>query len=303
MQFKKQINFSCKHDVLIRNPDGSLQPEDEPFFQPKLIGPGAWQILSDGDYSYLVEGNDEAMVIDSGYGCGNIREYCQTLTDKPISKIANTHDHFDHTANNSYFECAYMSAKTKERATIPFPSFEGIDFPREYPAQIISRGFKFQLGDRELETFELTDHAAGSLCFLDTKGRFLFSGDELEPFEKTLRQASVELFGKQLGALADRRGEFDRLCGGNGIHEGYWIDRYLECARHILAGHEGLPIPPDPIREAPKPEPAGEGKIIYDRMLPRPPDKHAPSTEGQEYKRLMEYSGCKIIYDIRRIRE
>jgi glyoxylase-like metal-dependent hydrolase (beta-lactamase superfamily II) len=299
MRFKKSIDFSCKHDILIRNPDGSLQPEDEPFFQSKTVGPGAWQILSDGDYSYLVEGDNEALVIDSGYGCGNIREYCQTLTDKPISKIANTHHHFDHTANNSYFDRAYMSAQTRELATIPFPSFEGIIFPRDYPVQVIGQGFKFQLGNREIETFEITDHTMGSLSFLDPKGRFLFSGDELVPFEKTLRQASVELFEKQLRAIASRRNEFDKLCGGNGIHEGYWIDRYLECARYILAGHEGLPVSSVTIQEPPKPVPGT--KIIYDRMLPRPPDRHYPSPEGQEYRRLMEYAGCKIIYDIRKI--
>lgn len=44
-----------------------------------------------------------------GYGAGDIRAYCQTLTKKPLSKIANTHHHFDHTANNSYFDLAYMS--------------------------------------------------------------------------------------------------------------------------------------------------------------------------------------------------
>jgi glyoxylase-like metal-dependent hydrolase (beta-lactamase superfamily II) len=299
MQFKKQIDFSSQHDILIRNPDGSLQPLDEPFFQSTPVAPGTWQILSDGDYSYLVEGDDEALVIDSGYGCGNIREYCQTLTDKPISKIANTHDHFDHTANNSYFDCAYMSAKTKELATIPFPSFEGIDFPRDYPVQVIGQGFKFQLGNRELETFELTDHTLGGLCFLDPKERILFSGDELWPLAKALGRVSVELFEKQLSAIADHRGEFDKLCGGNGIHEGIWIDRYLECARYILAGHEGLPIPP--VQSPSKPEFAPGVQVIYDRMLPRPQDRHYPSAEGQEYKRLMEYSGCKITYDIRRI--
>jgi glyoxylase-like metal-dependent hydrolase (beta-lactamase superfamily II) len=297
MKFKRQIDFSSQHGILIRNLDGSLQPADEPFFQPTLVAPGTWQILSDGDYSYLVEGDDEALVIDSGYGCGNIREYCQTLTEKPISRIANTHDHFDHTANNSYFDCAYMSAKTKEQATTPFPSFEGINFPKDYPVQIIGPGFKFQLGNRELETFELTDHTLGSLCFLDPKERILFSGDELWPVHKVLTRVSVELFEKQLSAISARRGEFDRLCAGNGVHEGIWIDRYLECARYILAGHEGVPLPP--FTAPSRPEFVPGAQIIYDRMVPRPQDRHYPSPEGWEYKRLMEYAGCQITYDTR----
>ncbi|MCD8124032.1 MAG: MBL fold metallo-hydrolase, partial [Lachnospiraceae bacterium] len=102
------IDFSCKHDILIRDEDGTLRPMDEPYFESEKVADGTWRILSDGDYSYLVEGENEAAVIDSGYGCGNLREYCQTLTDKPVKIIFNTHDHFDHTANNSYFECAYI---------------------------------------------------------------------------------------------------------------------------------------------------------------------------------------------------
>jgi hypothetical protein len=139
----RAIDFSSKHDILIRSEDGSLTPMDVPYFKPTLVAPGTWQILSDGDYTYLVEGDAEALVIDSGYGAGNIREYCQSLTKKPVKNIVNTHDHFDHTANNSYFERAYMSAETKRKATIPFPSFEGINFPRDYPVEVIGDGYKF----------------------------------------------------------------------------------------------------------------------------------------------------------------
>ena len=74
---------------------------DVPFFQSKKIAPGTWQILSDGDYSYLVEGKRKRMVVDSGYGCGNLRAYCQSLTDRPVKQVPIPHDRFDHTANNS----------------------------------------------------------------------------------------------------------------------------------------------------------------------------------------------------------
>ncbi|MFR8220805.1 MAG: hypothetical protein ACLU9T_06995 [Blautia faecis] len=38
-----------------------------------------------------------------------------------------------------------MSAETKKLATIPFPSFEGICFPRSYPVQVIDEGYVFDL--------------------------------------------------------------------------------------------------------------------------------------------------------------
>lgn len=75
------IDFSSKHDIWLEDDEGNLQRMDEPYFKSWLIAPGTWQILSDGDYSYLAEGDDEAILIDSGYGAGNIREYAQSLTD------------------------------------------------------------------------------------------------------------------------------------------------------------------------------------------------------------------------------
>src|SRR5580692_10642992 len=115
----KSIDFSSRHNILIRSQDGTLTPMDVPHYNSTLIAPGTWQILSDGDYSYLIEGDNEALAIDSTYGAGNIREYMETLTRKPVRYVANTHDHFDHTADDSYFDRAFMSAFTKTKATIP----------------------------------------------------------------------------------------------------------------------------------------------------------------------------------------
>ena len=109
----KTIDFSCKHDRLIRNSDGSLLPMDEPYYEVESVAPGTWQILSSGDYSYLVEGEEEAIAIDTGYGARNISAYLQTLTDNTVKNVINTHDHFDHPANNAYFEMAYMSTETE----------------------------------------------------------------------------------------------------------------------------------------------------------------------------------------------
>jgi len=299
----KAIDFSSKHGIMIRNEDGSLRPMDEPYFESKLLSPGTWQILSDGDYSYLVEGDKEALVIDSGYGCGNIREYCQTLTKKPVSKIANTHDHFDHTANNCYFECAYMSAETKKKATIPFPSFAGINFPRDYRIKVIGEGYKFQLGNRELEVFEIPDHATGSLAFLDKRERILFSGDEIGQMGKHLN-TSVAQFERNLQKLAARRSEFDRLCaGGAGAFEASWVEKYLANARYILAGHEGEVVRELPPRPAPPPHANPPGVVVYDRKFPRPPDMHPDAYKISEHTRVMNYAGCQIVYDVRHIHD
>lgn len=235
------IDFSCKHDVMIEDPDGTLRPMDEPYFISEKIAPGTWRVRSDGDSSYLLEGSEQAIVIDSGYGAGSIRDYCQSLTDKPVKYIINTHDHFDHTANNSYFEKAYMTAASKELATIPFPSFEGIDFPRDYPVEIVKDGDVIDIGDRPLEIFELPDHAVGSIAILDTKQRILFSGDEINGGFKMIN-TTAENVRKQFQHIWDRKDDFDIICSGTSqTSPASVIQTYLDIFDEILAGNPGTP--------------------------------------------------------------
>lgn len=264
----KEIDFSCKHDILIENEDGSRQPMDVPFFQSEKIAPGTWKNVSDGDYFYLVEGDEEALVIDSGYGCGNVREYCQSLTEKPVRYIANTHDHFDHTANNVYFDCAFMAAESVPLATRPFPSFAGIDFPRDYKIEVIDEGYVFHLGNRDLEVFKMPDHAVGSLLFLDRKERLLFAGDELGmPMGKPLN-GSVERFAGYLETLMAHRDEFDIICAGGGLVDGSIVEKYLENMKYILEGNEGAPFPGEHF----PPLNGDEKPVVYRRRFPRPCD-------------------------------
>lgn len=295
------IDFSCKHHILLEDEEGLLVPMDEPYFRALQVAAGTWRILSDGDYSYLLEGEDEALVIDSGYGAGNIREYCSTLTDKPVRRIANTHDHFDHTANNGYFELAYMAAETKPLATIPFPSFAGIVFPRDYAVQIVDDGDTILLKGRDLTVIKIPDHAVGSIVFLDRKARILFSGDEIGmPFGKPLR-GSVERWAGYMEKLMKYRDEFDKICAGSGVMDAEIIEQYLENARYILAGHEGVYSEPRPFPGFSSVTP--DGRVVWKRRMPHPGDGPKDWQIGQEFKRVMEYAGCKIIYDVRKVFE
>ena len=269
----KLIDFSPKHDVLIRNEDGSLQPMDEPFFEPIKIAPGTWRILSDGDYQYLVEGDNEAILIDSGYGAGNIREMAQTLTEKPLRYVFNTHEHFDHTANNAYFEKAFMTAGTAERATIPFPSFAGIEFPRDYPIEIVSAGFVYDLGGRTLEVFEMNFHAH-SMLMLDRKERILFSGDEIFATGGGPRAPrTVEEYASQLGKIMEHRSEFDHLCAGAwAMIDASITDKLYESALYVLNGGEGEKMEGGGFRRREK-EYLPDGTRVIERMHPRPEDQ------------------------------
>lgn len=222
------------------------------------------------------------------------------------AKIANTHHRFDHTANNCYFDTVYMAKEGVALATIPFKSFEGIDFPRDYHVEVIQDGDVLHLGGRDLEVFAMPDHAISSLVFLDRKGRILFVGDELSDHGKDL-SGTVQNFAGQLERLMEYRSQFDYLCGGSdAMISADYVERYLENCRYILADHEGKLFERRKPPEGKRPQPTEpEGVVIYDRKKPRPVDRGTiggPEGERDRYLRVMEHAGVSITYDLRRVR-
>ena len=301
----QKIDFSCKHDVLIQDEDGVLLPMDTPYFECDCIAPGTWRVRSDGDASYLVEGDREAIVIDSGYGAGNIRAYCQSLTAKPVRFIINTHDHFDHTANNAYFEKAYMTEATRPLATIPYPSFEGIDFPRDYPVEIVKEGDKIDLGGRALEVLEIPDHAVGSIALLDSREHILFSGDEITSSFKWIN-GCVDTVLRQMEKLIQRKAEFDVIWTGPGDPcSPQILDQYVETMRYLLDGGKGEPgmgyhPPKRPVKE---PAPELAGKTVYERGRARLCDRKLNSgMEGDKDIRHVSRFGALVVYHPDRLR-
>ena len=84
------------------------QPSLEEIFgsyMPYKITDNTWVIsfMNGSEYMYLLEGNDQALLIDTGYGAGNLKTFVEGLTDKPVL-VVNTHFHPDHSAGNGEFE-------------------------------------------------------------------------------------------------------------------------------------------------------------------------------------------------------
>lgn len=58
----------------------------------------------------LVIGKEKALLIDTGYGLYNIREYISQITNLPIIVVA-SHGHMDHTGGNYLFDEIYIDSK------------------------------------------------------------------------------------------------------------------------------------------------------------------------------------------------
>ena len=214
------------------------------------IGPG----------SYVVRGTDRALVIDTGYGRENHKDYVRAYTDLPLT-LACTHSHFDHVRGNVFYdECLLNPADF----SIYDMMFDFDQVPEEFralrpgPLKPICDGEIIDLGGRQVEAIATPGHTPGSTCFLDIEDRVLITGDTvlhdtvwlLFPYSLTVEEHNASL--KKLSA---QRGRFDYLLTGHtvGLQPVSLLDDLIEASDAILEGrtdragvynfgaHAGLP--------------------------------------------------------------
>lgn len=284
----KLVDFSSRHEILIHHKDGSYTPMDEPYYEVTQLDESTWQIMSSGDYHYLVAGDEEGIAIDTGYGAGNLREFLEKLCGKPVRQVINTHSHFDHSANNCYFEKAYMGAGAEDKVSIPYNSFTGMDFFRDsYEKIIVGNGDRIPLKGRELEIFEIGDHTADGIAILDRKHKLLFSGDEFMPGGKGFN-STVEKWNRKLENLDANRAAFDQLCGGPCILPASEFDLFKEALRGILEGKESEEKPSG---KPPMPgeQPLHDGHRVYDCQMPHIEDIPKNGFDGVKNENIFVY--------------
>ena len=198
------------------------------------IGGDAWM--------HLVVGEEKAMLIDTGFGIGDLKALVETLTDKPYY-LFNTHFHGDHVLGNPQFETAYIHAYDEAplRATMNpeaaarFTPKEGAYYKAEdvvaykdYEVVTVEAGYKFDLGGGEImEVIHLPGHSAGCAGLVDHKRKIFFSGDSIcgtptfifgqlpeGPYSEYM---TITAYRKALAELAERLDEFDVLYPGHAM--------------------------------------------------------------------------------------
>ena len=69
---------------------------------------GAFQV-----WMYLIEGDEKAILIDTGLGNLDVGAIAASLTKKPV-EVINTHCHGDHIGGNGDFSKIYLSPKDRK---------------------------------------------------------------------------------------------------------------------------------------------------------------------------------------------
>ena len=224
-------------------------------FTHRRIHPSVIQIIDHDVYMFLIEGTEKSVLIDTGYGIGNIREYVRTLTDRKVTVLL-THNHSDHSGGIGWFENVYLNrrdwkgcfgcqtiekryerlSRKKDFADIPkedyAPQFQGA-------LQELSEGDEFDLGGITLKVIEVPGHSFGSVMFLLKEERIIIYGDACGRRLGLLSPGHyVSDYLKALEHLKEYDGTYDLIWRSHNELECPLdvLDDDIECCREILNG-------------------------------------------------------------------
>lgn len=208
------------------------------WFETTIIAPGVHRITEGGMvHAYLIQGETWAVLVDSGFGIGDIGEVVRGLTDLPIL-VVNTHAHLDHVGGNAHFDTAFIHQReslaevaetarrfrkmaTQDDFPVPFPdgfALEGYAPQVPEPTHRLAGGETIDLGSRVLEVLPTPGHTAGSICLLDEGNRLLFTGDTItdRPLQGIGEGVSMAEYQATLRLLAEMAPDLDLLLPGHG---------------------------------------------------------------------------------------
>lgn len=130
------------------------------------------------DYSdatlYVVEGDTEAIVIDTAMGDGNLPELIRkNVTEKPL-KLLVTHGHGDHVMHAGEFDAFYMSKKDN----VFFSNMSADEEEILEKKEIDLKGMDvISVSGVSMTVIEAFGHTPGSVLFADLERKAVFTGD------------------------------------------------------------------------------------------------------------------------------
>lgn len=240
----------------------------------KQIYENTW-IISEGDGKgimnmYLLEGENKAIVIDSGMGNLNLYEKVHERTDKPVF-VLNTHGHLDHIGANNQFDVCHMHPADRElyekhrqsafrynfvkqrflKRGLSEDEISSEDFYQAHKKEIdisqanivfdLCDGEIIDLGNRTVKVIHTPGHTQGCVCIFDEQNNALFCGDSICEFGVLLcfpESGEPLEYSKSLQKLKDAINSKTQLYPG---HQSYplpaeLIDEYIECAKKAHKG-------------------------------------------------------------------
>jgi hydroxyacylglutathione hydrolase len=198
-----------------------------------------WRIENNGMVSeYLVAGEDRALLIDTGWGIGDLAGTVKNLTSLPVT-VVNTHGHPDHTCGNYQFEDSHIHEADVRLLKRNYSPSMRFNILKRFPKNTLPTGFSeeawihaplkhftpfkgpmaFDLGGRSVEVIEVPGHTHGSVCLYDSQERILFCGDSILAGNVMIHMEDSTPLGvyyKSLVRLVSMADKFDKLMPAHG---------------------------------------------------------------------------------------
>ena len=220
------------------------------------LDPQTWLIEEEAQcnvYMYLLAGEKEAILIDTGYGTLELDAVVKALTDLPVTVLC-THGHFDHIGGIGFFPSALMHRADRELYRQHRQEVRNIApdcIAPEAPEELtwFDGELTLDLGGRTLEVFPVPGHTKGCVAILDVERRQLFTGDTCCKAAVLLNfDHSVDLstFRSSIVTILDMQDRYDTTWPSHHAKPvGAEIPRqFLEAADLLLEGKaQGTEIP------------------------------------------------------------
>lgn len=243
--------------------NATTKTSSDGFFTATKIADG-WAITEKnsmvGANVYVVEGKDSALIIDTGYGQGDLKAFIETLTKLPLI-VVNTHGHGDHAGNNKQFTKIYVHPDD-------FYMFRSNNknAPKLVP---VREGYVFNLGGgRKVEVIETPGHTPGSIVLLDAASKVLFSGDNTNNLVWLFLGdcKPLEMYLQSLEKVQKRINDFDIVMPGHNEPLGKtFVADQIGCVKAILNGTvEAAPYEHQYAQKGVMLGKFGEAQVAYD---------------------------------------
>lgn len=237
----------------------SMQPSSS-WYTVRELFPGVWGIEERGVNCYLVCGSERALLIDTGWGFGDLAAAVRSLTALPVS-VVNTHGHPDHVNGDAQFSEVFINTADKALSAVAQPAARRMmlerlasygPLPEDFSAEAwinaplptfspLPENAVFELGGRSLRVIPTPGHTPGSICLLDAGARLLFTGDTIVAGTILMfleHSLPLRVYADSLRRLLALSGEIDYLLPGHGSEPlpATRIADLLQAAEAILRG-------------------------------------------------------------------
>ncbi len=218
------------------------------------------RIRGNGDVCmYLIEGSERALLVDTGYGVGDLAGYIHSiLGDKPLDVVI-THGHIDHAAGAAQFDHCYMSPLDNdiyeefcsiERRLSVLPDRGYSDFANATPDDYVgcdlsvmrplSGGDTFDLGDVTVEMISVPGHTPGMMVPLVVEEMIAIFGDACGVGTLLMlpHSTTIERYRESLLGLKSQENRYNVVLRQHGtcVSTKQVLDDNIELCQRILAG-------------------------------------------------------------------